>query len=402
MSKGSIRARGKASWEIKFDISPDPETGNRRTKTKNVKGTKRDAQRELNRVLTEVQDQDYITPTKDTVRKVALNWLSQVAPHKNGAKSLEGHEGRINTHILPYIGNVELLKLTSDQIEKLYFTLRERGNRRTGKGLSEQTIIHVHSALSLILGWACRKGKVKINPLDRVENKPSKSLGETSSDIDEFEDGAQEVKLFEDEQLRFLLDETSGTAYYYPALTAAMTGLRRGEILGLKWKDIDLERGTLKVVRAVEQTKKYGLRLKVPKTKSSNRTINLPQSLLEGLRKHRKEQAETLLKLGVRQTDQNFVFATWDGNLRSPNGFTSEFGRIVKRLGLSDLGFHSLRHTHASALLREGVPITTVSKRLGHKNAAITLSIYSHVMVGMDEDAAASSDQMMNRIMGNR
>ena len=121
--------------------------------------------------------------------------------------------------------------------------------------------------------------------------------------------------------------------------------------------------GTLKVVRAVEQTKKHGLRLKVPKTKSSKRTINLPQSLLEGLRKHRKEQAETLLKLGVRQIDQNFVFATWDGNLRSPNGFTSEFGRFVTGLELSDLGFHSLRHTHASALLREGVPITTVSLR---------------------------------------
>jgi integrase len=114
-----------------------------------------------------------------------------------------------------------------------------------------------------------------------------------------------------------------------------------------------------------------------------------------------KEQAETLLKLGVRQTDQNFVFATWDGKLRSPNGFTSEFGRIVKRLGIADLGFHSLRHTHASALLRAREPITAVSKRLGHKDASITLSIYSHVMKGMDEELASTTDQIMNSVMGD-
>jgi integrase len=116
--------------------------------------------------------------------------------------------------------------------------------------------------------------------------------------------------------------------------------------------------------------------------------------------KHRKEQAETLLKLGVRQTDKDFVFAKWDGKLRSPNGFTSEFGRIVKRLGLVGLGFHSLRHTHASALLRAREPITAVSKRLGHKDASITLKIYAHTMKGLDEELASTTDQIMNSVMG--
>jgi integrase len=397
MSKGSIRARGKSSWEIKFDISPNPETGKRRTKTKNVKGTKRDAQRELNKVLVDVAEQSFISPSKETVGQLAKHWLEQVAPHKNSALSIEVHENRISAHITPYLGNVELGDISADHIERLYSTLRKTGNRRTGGPLAEQTIIHVQSSLSLILGWAYRKDKIKSNPLDKVENRPSKSISNNSAEFDEEED---EVKVYKDEELKSLLSKLTGNTLYYPVLTAAMTGLRRGEILGLKWEDIDLTAKTLKVKRSVGDTRKLGIQIKPPKSKSSRREISLPDTLVDALQAHKKEQAELFLKLGKGQSSDDFTFANWEGNIQSPGAFTNKFRRVTKGMGLSHCNFHMLRHTHASALLKELIPITTVSKRLGHRDASITLKVYSHVMEGMDQDAAASADQIMNKILG--
>lgn len=167
-------------------------------------------------------------------------------------------------------------------------------------------------------------------------------------------------------------------------------------MLGLKWGDMDLENGTLMVRRAVEQTRKYGLRLKVPK-KHSRRQIALPKTVVGEIRRHRREQLELRMKLGMGKGD--FVFSTWDGQLRSPGGFTGEFRRAATAAGLPRATFHMLRHTHASQLLSAGEPVTSVSRRLGHKNPAITLQVYSHVLEGMDDAAAVKTDQIMNAIL---
>ena len=362
-----------------------------------MKGTKRDAQRERNRILTEIQDQAYITPSKETVGQLANHWLEHVAPHKNSVLSVDAHKQRVQSHVIPHIGGIELGDLNSDHIERLYSTLRETGNRRTGKALSEQTIIHVQSSLSLIFGWAYRKDKIKSNPLDKVENKPSKSIRNNSA---EFNEDLDEAKVYKDEELKSLLSQVTGTVLYCPVLTAAMTGLRRGEILGLKWKDIDFEAKTLKVRRSVGDAKKQKFQIKPPKSKSSRREISLPDTLVDALQAHKKEQAELFLKLGKGLTAEDFTFGSWEGGPQIPGNFTHRFRRAADKVGLSHCNFHMLRHTHASALLKEHIPITTVSKRLGHGDASITLKVYSHVMQGMDEDAATSADHIMNKIMG--
>lgn len=174
--------------------------------------------------------------------------------------------------------------------------------------------------------------------------------------------------------------------------------MRRGEVLGLKWKDLDFVKGTIHVRRALEQTKKFGVRMKVPK-KHSRRLISLPAVIVAALREHRKQQLELRMKLGAGKDKQDMMFPTWDGKVRTPNGLTTDFRRLVHAAGIPHGTFHMLRHTHASQLLRMGEPITSVSKRLGHKNPAITLQVYSHVFDGMDESAAEKTDQIMNKIL---
>jgi len=230
------------------------------------------------------------------------------------------------------------------------------------------------------------KKKLKFNPLDSVDNKPVKPK--------------RKVQPIEDDELGQLLNYLSGKSLYLPTLMAASTGMRRGEVLGLRWLDVDFERRRLRVAQTLEQTKKNGITVKPPKTEAGLREITLSGILLDELNYHKGEQAKQRLALGLGKDENDLVFSTWDGKARSPNAFTSEFRRTAIAAGTPDVTFHALRHTHISALLREGIPITTVSKRAGHEDPAITLSIYAHVMRGMDEEAAAKVDEIMNRILG--
>ena len=174
-------------------------------------------------------------------------------------------------------------------------------------------------------------------------------------------------------------------------MTAAFTGMRRGEVLALRWKDIDFDRSTLQVAQVVEETK-AGLAIKEPKTDRSRRTITLPARLVQELRLHRKEQLEHRLKLGLGKDERDLVFPIWNGDLRIPVNFTREFARAVATAGIPHVTFHGLRHTHITHLLRSGVPVHVVSARAGHATPSITLNIYAHMLPGQQEGAAAVVD----------
>ena len=174
-------------------------------------------------------------------------------------------------------------------------------------------------------------------------------------------------------------------------LIALATGMRRGEVLALRWRNLDLERGILRVVESLEQTK-AGLRFKAPKSEKA-RAVTLPAFAVDELRRLRREQAEELLMLGVRQTGDTLLCARADGEPMQPRSLTHEFTRLVARVkGLPRVRFHDLRHTHATQLLLAGVHPKVASERLGHSTIAITLDLYSHVSATMQEDAAAKLD----------
>lgn len=176
-----------------------------------------------------------------------------------------------------------------------------------------------------------------------------------------------------------------------PVLLAVTTGLRRGEILGLRWEDVNLRTSVLTVRQPLEQTK-GGIALKQPKTQKARRTVALPQLSVEALRYRKKEQAKERLLFGPDYNGHGLVLARADGSPWKPDSFTSSYRSLVRRLGLSHIRFHDLRHTHATQLLRQGVHPKVVSERLGHSTVGITLDVYSHVLPGMQEDAAHRVD----------
>ena len=193
------------------------------------------------------------------------------------------------------------------------------------------------------------------------------------------------------EQSAYLLEGIEHTRFYWPVLLALSTGMRRGETLAVRWKNVDVERGTLRVMESLEQTKS-GIRFKAPKT-DRVRVVTLPAFATEALIRHKREQAEELLMLGVRQTGETLVCARTDGLPLQPQTLTHHFARLVSRIeGLPRVRFHDLRHSHATQLLLDGVHPKIAQERLGHASITTTLDLYSHVTDTMQNDAAARLD----------
>ena len=190
-----------------------------------------------------------------------------------------------------------------------------------------------------------------------------------------------------------LLELAEGSEFYPGLAIIAYTGMRRGEVLGLRWSDVDLDGAVLTVAQALEQTK-AGIGFKGPKTESSERTITLPAVTVEALRVHKAEQAKERLALGLGKSNTDLVFTLWDGEVVNPKNFTKEFGRKAKKAGFPEFTFHGWRHSHATSLLKDGVNVKGVSSRLGHSKIAITLDTYGHVLEEQETDVAERIDNI--------
>jgi integrase len=179
------------------------------------------------------------------------------------------------------------------------------------------------------------------------------------------------------------------------AMVALFGGLRLGEVLALRWSNVDLDRKILRVVEALEQTKRFGIRFKAPKSKAGKRDITLPDILVDALRGHRKAQLELRLQLGIgKLPDDTLLFSNIDGRPLSPIDVSVLWGRFAASNGMPEITFHALRHTHASQLIDAGVDIATISKRLGHATPGITLNVYAHRFQRDDGKAVAAINAM--------
>ncbi len=207
--------------------------------------------------------------------------------------------------------------------------------------------------------------------------------------------------VLDEAQVATLLNGAQGTSLYVPILLAATTGMRRGEILALRWSALDLERGTVAVVQSLEQLI-GGLNFKEPKTERGKRSIRLPSVTIEALRQHKARQARQRLQLGLGRDDNGLVCARYDGEPRSPQSLTREFKRLVAKLDIPRITFHGLRHSHATQLLRVGIHPKVAQERLGHSTIATTMDLYSHVTESMQEDAAARVDAALRAAIGKQ
>ena len=370
--KGHLRERTPGHWAIILDLY-DPATGKRRRKWHSFAGTKRQAQIECARLISEMKGGTYLEPSKTTFARFLEHWLdhvkSQISP-----RSHERYCEIVRKNIVPALGSVLLNKLRPAQISAVYSKALASGRRDGKGGLAPTTVVYMHRLIKQALGQAVRWELLTRNVADGVDPPKVERGSLTTYDM------AQTVKL---------LDELRGSRLRLPVLLGVMCGLRRGEIVALRWSHVDLAAGKMAVVESAEQTA-GGVRYKPPKS-GRGRTVALSAMVLTELRQHRLVQGEELLRLGLRASDATFVYTRQDGEPMQPHSLSQMWSTITTTL--PRIQFHDLRHAHATHMLAAGVHPKVASERLGHSRVGITLDLYSHVLPGMQEDAAARVDE---------
>lgn len=381
--RGSIRERSPGRWAVILDLR-DPETGKRKRKWHSFAGTKREAQKECARLITEMEGGSYLEPSKTTVADLLGRWLdhakAQVSPRTH-----ERYTEIVRKNIIPALGAVLLTKLRPMQISEAYTKALATGRRDGQGGLAPTTVVYMHRLLKQALAQAVRWELLIRNPADAVD--PPKVERDA-------------VSTFDLDQTAELLDGLKGSRLLLPVMLGVLCGLRRGEIIALRWRNVDLTNGRLAIVESAEQTK-VGIRYKPPKS-GKGRTVALPSMMLEQLRSHRLQQAQEFLRLGTRPTEATFVYTQEDGEPLQPRSLTQAWRKLAAGGSLPRIRFHDLRHAHATHMLARGVHPKVASERLGHSRVGITLDLYSHVLPGMQEDAVSRVDDALRQALERR
>jgi integrase len=378
MTAGSIARRGAHSWRIKYEAGErDVKTGKRATRWVTVNGTKKEAQKELTRLLSAIDSGISVDPSTLTVVEHLRAWLSR-AGHLSG-KTRERYGDFIEQQIVPHLGSLPLQKLRPAHIADWHDVLLRVGGKNR-RPLSARTVGHAHRVLHVALADAARVELLGRNVAGMVH--PPKVM-------------PAEIEILKADQLSAMVAKLEGHRLLPIAILVLGTGLRRGEICALRWGDIDLDKARLRVNNAMEQTRQ-AIRLKEPKTRHGRRTLALPASAVETLRAHRAAQLHQRLLLGLgRSTLDDFVFTLPDGMPWGPNYLSRVWRYAMGALGLPPIGLHSLRHSHASALIAAGIDALTIAKRLGHGSPAFTLAVYGHLFADTDSAAAQAIDDAL-------
>jgi len=382
--KGHIRQRSKGSWSVVLYLGRDAR-GKPVQRWHTVHGTKQDAEREQARLVHELDTGSYVEPSRVTVAEHLERWLEDSARLRVQPKTYERYSEIVRQHLIPALGHHRLDKLRPMHIASYYSDALASGRKDGKGGLSARTVLHHHRVLHTALRQAVRWQCVARNVADAVEPpRPARS----------------QPRVLDEAGTAQLVQAASGTPYAMPVMLALATGLRRGELLALRWENVDFEAGTLRVVETLEQTKQ-GVRPKEPKTGKSRRTVAIGPTVIEELRRHRAEQIAARLRLGPAFNDHALAFPKEDGNFWPPDSFTIAFRAFARSVGFERLSFHSLRHTHATHLLRHNTHPKIVSERLGHSTIGITLDTYSHVVPGMQDEAARKADETLRAALGD-
>ena len=372
--EGNIRKRKDGRWEGRYTIGRDPKTG--KAVIKNVLGrTQAEVKEKLKRAIDENRGLDVIKSGEYTVGKWLDLWYESYAKVKMRPSSYLTYRGYIDNHIKPYIGNISLSKLTTLDLQTLYKKLLTEGRverieaKKQPKGLSAKTVRNIHQIISSALKLAVEQRLIARNPADGCALPKAER---------------KEMQTLPVEQLTSFLREAKDSgvfALYYIDLT---TGLRRGELLGLKWSDIDLEKGDLRVQRQIGRID--GKIIEMPlKTKNAYRTLPLSADAISVLKMQK-------CKVG----NSEWVFPSPSGGPMSPDSVLHMLQRVLKRAGLPRIRFHDLRHTFATLALQNGVDIKTVSGMLGHFSAGFTLDTYAHVTTSAKREAAKTMGSILS------
>lgn len=380
---GNIEKRGKGSWRLTVNggIGPD---GKRIKHQKTVKASsEREAKKELAKFVAEIEKGEYHEPSRMTLSEYVEFWLTNYGETNLQPTTIVFYKGLFK-RILTAMGHLKLEQIKPIHLIQFYKNLEEDGIREDGKpgGLSSQMILHHHRCFSAILQDAVEWQLISSNPVSKVK-APKVEI--------------KEGKYYTEEEVSAILTHLSQVDIKYFNLVSLgiATGLRKGELLGLEWKHIDFQQKTIKVCQSSQYTRELGVFTKLPKNKSSNRVIAIPNSILTMLSQYKDYQESQRLEIGDLWENHDRLFTQWNGKPMHPGTVNSWFQKFLIANDLPRRKFHSLRHTSATLLIAHNVNLKTVSERLGHARIETTLNVYGHALRKADYDAADKMDEVL-------
>jgi integrase len=329
----------------------------------------------LRTTQSQIQDGLTLAGARTTLIEYLEQWLGSIRESVR-LNTLDQYTQIVRQHIAPRLGAIKLKDLRSDQIQSLY-------NEKLDNGTSARTVLLIHAVLHRSLVHALKLGLIGRNPVDAVTRPKVRR---------------KEMRVFTDDQARTFLSAAKQTRHACLFQLALHTGMRQGELLGLRWKDINWINRQIHVQRQLQRVPNGSLIFSEPKTAASRRTIVISPTMVDSLRKHLEEQEVYKKELGEKWEENDLLFPSKLGTPLHPSNLFIVYKELLKETGLPLIRFHDLRHTAATLLLQQGVHPKIVQERLGHSNIAMTLDIYSHVLPSMQEDAALKMDELLNPI----
>ena len=374
--EGSIEKRSKRSWRVTVELPPDPTTGKRRRRRVSVRGTKRDAQKQLQKAMS-MRGHGGVDPNAITTTEWLRQWLAErVSDDAISPRVAYNYGKTIEHHLVPAIGSVRLQDLRDAHIRKLKSELLQ--------SLRPLTVRQILGLLRQALNSAVTQELLARNPASNVPMPSPKH-------------GKKERRALDQKEIEVLLRVAKNTPYDMVIGFALATGARQAEVLGATWRAVDLERGTFRVTHTL-QVMGREFRMVPPKTERSRRTIELSPTTVQRLREHRAAQNATQLELGEEWEDHDLVFPAERGRYWHRTVFYQGYRELVDASQIEkprEVNFHALRHTAASQWIAAGVDLLTVSRRLGHASASFTLDVYAHMLPGQQGPAAEALDHLI-------
>jgi integrase len=369
--RGSITQRTPGSWFIRYD-GPEVD-GKRRQVAETVRGTRKTAERVLRERMAKVENGGYVPKQRETVADYMKRWLETYCATNTTPRTQQGYWGYVQRYVNPSIGALHVQALTGRDIQGLYSSMLDRG-------LSATTVVQMHRILREALSHAVKWGILSRNPADAAT--PPRKERKT-------------MDMWDMPTIHRFLQACDTTNYASLYRFAILTGMRRSELTGLRWANVDFATSRLSVVETLQRITGRGLVVGQPKTARSRRSIALSPEAVKVLESIRDCQITQRLLQADAWTSTGYVFTRPDGRPVIPDDISQDFQTIVQKAGLPHLTLHGLRHAHATILLTAGVHPKVVSERLGHSNIAVTMDTYSHVLPGLQEAAAHTVDRCL-------
>lgn len=369
--KGYVRKRGKV-YAYTVDIGKDPITGKRKQKSKSGFKTKKEAQSALAELIASVEKGTYVEKRKTKFREFAEEFLYKIYKNKVKPSTFERTETVMKFHVFPFVKEMDIQDINA-------FLVHDFLEEKRKEDYSSSYIHRINETIKMVLRAAFKQGVIEKDIAASIDNPRIER---------------KEMNVWTIQQVKDFLRQAKHSRYYVVFFLAAYTGMRKGEILGLQWDDVDFDKRTIRVNKTLYKVKNEFV-LAEPKTTSSIRHIYMDDDILRALRKHKVQQNLEKMRYGGVYQDHNLVFPKEDGTFLTPSAVNCTFLKYLKRFNLPRIRFHDLRHTHATILLEMGVHPKVVSDRLGHKSIKTTLDIYSHVSTSLQKDLSEQFSKVM-------